>query len=515
VENTSDTSNQKAKPSLKIHLLLDEKDQFSIRDQLDLPELNLTSYHDASFHIEKIDEHFIISDRYKSSFKTKIVNLKSCLKALVDAHHLPYEISHTNESEIKRINKFLSNNLLKNNIIEHFNNAIFSSDEIVSFLRYFFNIKEFSHFNVVHLFIHEKGQSSALQIEVEKLKQRTYTLTTSDFSAFYLAIKKSKNRSFGQQVLKGFNFNILGTFLAHEFSLRKHNVILILSRNDFLAQTKTEIEYFNFLIAIIPSFLEILLEQMHLFDKINITKTVLDNLVNHRTINQADIFHHERVSLLGELLNTLRHELSNPLFGLQLTTELLLSDCENNEADKIEMFTAILKSIKRSQSIIENFTKLYKGSEEVTKINVLDLIEEVFTLTKSESRNIKKEIKTTNNEIFIHTNPTWLAQIFFNLIINSSQAFKNSLISEPKLFINIVISQNKIFFDVIDNGPGVPLGNVNEIFKPFYTTKSMGTGLGLAIARNLAEKLNGELSYIVEPLGAHFKLELPYENFSY
>ena len=45
----------------------------------------------------------------------------------------------------------------------------------------------------------------------------------------------------------------------------------------------------------------------------------------------TDIYHSQRISLLGELLNTLQHELSNPLFGLNLTSSLLKSDVENPE----------------------------------------------------------------------------------------------------------------------------------------------------------------------------------------
>jgi signal transduction histidine kinase len=47
--------------------------------------------------------------------------------------------------------------------------------------------------------------------------------------------------------------------------------------------------------------------------------------------------------------------------------------------------------------------------------------------------------------------------------------------------------------EVRDRGPGIPLEIREEIFTPFFTTKSRGSGLGLPTAKRLVEAHNGTI----------------------
>src|SRR6478609_6452953 len=87
-----------------------------------------------------------------------------------------------------------------------------------------------------------------------------------------------------------------------------------------------------------------------------------------------DLFHFQRISLLGELLNTLRHELSNPLFGLKLGSQLF-NMMEVNEDSK-DIMKEIEKNINRCQIIIENFSNLYQVQNETKPITIKKIIDE-------------------------------------------------------------------------------------------------------------------------------------------
>ncbi len=62
-----------------------------------------------------------------------------------------------------------------------------------------------------------------------------------------------------------------------------------------------------------------------------------------------------------------------------------------------------------------------------------------------------------------------------------------------------------------DEGQGIPAGDVDRIFEPFFTSKRAqgGTGLGLPIARALIEGKRGRLDYRPSKLGACFVILLP------
>ena len=63
-----------------------------------------------------------------------------------------------------------------------------------------------------------------------------------------------------------------------------------------------------------------------------------------------------------------------------------------------------------------------------------------------------------------------------------------------------------IYLDVIDDGPGIEPGVLNQLFEPFFTTVASGTGLGLYIAREMCEANSASLFYLEKPAGGHFRV---------
>lgn len=454
-------------------------------------------------------------------------------------------------------NKKIEQKLVKFNTrffdILEIKNLFSASKDIHQFIQSLFTLKSLNSFSRIQLLVHEKGQLNSLNYEYTKLSSLKKSQFKVDiFSDLFNSIKKSKERSFGEINLKGMPFDILGTFLAHEFSFKFHSVIILISRDDFLPQNKNDKDSFLAMVELLKIYLEPFVETLHedsqiksfqeLFNKalykfqyyrddnlvftnsdgfllkptkflISSNEFILIDIDNSQLLDHADIFHQERVNLLGDLFNTLKHELSNPLFGLQLSSELLL--LEELDEDQMEFMTQINLSIKKSQELIENFKDLYSSELLYKDVNVLELIKEVMTLTKSRSRNLTlnyicNDDKLNIENIILNTNSTWLAQIFFNFIINTSEACES--ISNAKLDITFSTKGKKICINFTDNGPGISKELIEEIFKPFYTTKDKGTGLGLSICKSLSSKLGGDLNYIQTSKGASFDLLLPYEN---
>lgn len=448
--------------------------------------------------------------------------------------------------------------------LKKFNRSLFSCDideltknfskskTLHDFIFKLFKLKNLRSFNRIHILIHEKGEVNSTNFEYtrdDKLYKSQFTVDV--FTDLFNSIKKSKDRSFGEINLKGTSFDILGTFLAQELSFRFHSVIVIISKDDFLPQKKDDKEFFQELMTKLTIFLSPLIEalkdkvqensfEMGLLNSVYSLQFFTNNTLffsntdsllvdpirfdissneyflieidNSSILDEADIFHQERVTLLGDLFNTLKHELSNPLFGLQLSSELLL--LENLLEDQFDFIQEINNSIKRSQDLIENFKDLYTSDLIFKVINLVDLIKEVLTLTKSKSRNLKIDFNSDDklldiSNILINTNSSWLAQILFNFIINSAEACDG--IDDARLKISFKIQDQFLCINFSDNGPGIEANSSSSIFKPFFTTKKSGTGLGLSICKSLSTKLNGELKFIQTSKGASFDLLLPYE----
>jgi two-component system nitrogen regulation sensor histidine kinase NtrY len=63
---------------------------------------------------------------------------------------------------------------------------------------------------------------------------------------------------------------------------------------------------------------------------------------------------------------------------------------------------------------------------------------------------------------------------------------------------------------VADNGPGIPAGDRDKLFMPYYSTKRRGSGLGLAIVRRIIAEHGGSIEVgDNSPTGTVFTIELP------
>lgn len=375
--------------------------------------------------------------------------------------------------------------------------------ELNSFLLDTLSSLHFKSMKCINFFYHLKGNASANSIRITKKEYKIKQVSIKSFRDATKLIKANKDLFNPHQVFKQNELKILGTFLAFDFSTPTHYFLFTIGREDFLDFTEEEVLQFKKFITFLPFQINLIFKNEYFI----IHNALARNNVVKAPHQQAHLsfIHNEKMNLLGELLNTLKHELSNPLFGLQLSLELLQEEVFNSDELKPFIYEA-KNNIARSQNIIENFSKLFSNTEALIEINIKKFTEEILTLTKSETRGVLKEINIEPN-LSIYTYPSLLAQALFNLIINAAQA-KATLI---RIKAQLSKTRGKLVISVIDNGVGIPSEQLPYIYEAFYTTKSYGTGLGLYLTQNYIKILNGTLLYQAkeEPKETHFIMELP------
>ncbi len=465
-------------------------------------------------------------------------------------------------SEIRHNSSF--ENLEKKVLLkEEIRKLMLSVSEIKDLPLAILKLSTFLSYEVCHVLVHEKGKPIGQNYSARlKVANDPKLITVQNFNSLFNLVKKSKNKNFSQTLNLKDDLNVIGNFLAKEIDLKNYSVIYLISRNSFLPPDGNEIEDFrelsNYLLVALVQILdreknelkkEILKKSLEIFpEQITIKKN--NNVVfsnknqevtpgnsnlmifpleteDHLSMElsnfskdqvSTEIYHSQRISLLGELLNTLQHELSNPLFGLALSSSLLATEMVNEET--AEILNEISQNANRSQTIIKNFSNLYSDNQELKVVSLNHFLEEVITLTKSETKEIAKTIEFEGwpqghdpSHLKILTNPTCLTQIIFNLIINAAQAIKENGIVRGESRISVKVSkiENGLSIFVIDNGPGIQEGLETSIFKPFFTTKDSGTGLGLSICQNLAQQMGSKIEFKNNSplLGATFWINLP------
>ncbi|MEN8263140.1 MAG: ATP-binding protein [Nitrospirota bacterium] len=214
-----------------------------------------------------------------------------------------------------------------------------------------------------------------------------------------------------------------------------------------------------------------------------------------------------RLATTGELSATLAHEIKNPLNAISVAAAYL----RNNYRGKlINEFIRIIQSeasrINTLSTKLLNFAKPTKIEPVSSDINSL-VKETALLLTQdAKERHVEVNIDLADKIPFIYFDYNQIKQVLLNLVINSFDAVEKG----GKIRIQTSASNGNVVLSIEDNGKGMSEDEINNIFNPFYTTKTRGTGLGLAISKKIAKEHGGDLLVESSPtLGSKITLLLP------
>jgi two-component system, LuxR family, sensor kinase FixL len=90
---------------------------------------------------------------------------------------------------------------------------------------------------------------------------------------------------------------------------------------------------------------------------------------------------------------------------------------------------------------------------------------------------------------------TQLQQVLLNLLLNAFDAVSTNPVPDRRVTVlTEMVSPQMVRIAVRDCGVGIPTDKLDEIFQPFFTTKTEGLGMGLAVSRSIIESHGGRLS---------------------
>ncbi len=222
----------------------------------------------------------------------------------------------------------------------------------------------------------------------------------------------------------------------------------------------------------------------------------------------------EHLVSLGEMSACVAHEIRNPLTGIRTTVQFVGSKL-GADHPRYEDLTDVIKEIDRIEQIIGDlllFARPAEGKRERANLNglvdrVLDSMEASLTGGEVEIvRNLGKDLPE-----FVFS-PDLLQQVLLNLIHNAFEAMpdggKFKVTTTVRRYRTDRIPAAEIFLS--DTGHGIPEDLLDDIFKPFFTTKHNGTGLGLAISANIVRGHGGIITARARRHGGvTFRISLP------
>ncbi|HTJ90413.1 MAG TPA: AAA family ATPase [Acidocella sp.] len=232
---------------------------------------------------------------------------------------------------------------------------------------------------------------------------------------------------------------------------------------------------------------------------------------------QADLAHAARVTTLGELAASIAHEINQPLAAVATSGNACLRWLGRDPPDldaAQKTVARIVQDAHRAGDVIRSLRALaVKSGPQFTKLDLNGTIQEVLALTRS---NLHRHGVALHMEPYaplpqILGDKVQLQQVLLNLITNAVDAMSEITDRPKKLTITVHPAQpDGVLIGVEDTGTGFDPAAADQIFAPFYTTKSSGMGMGLSICKTIIEAHGGQLRAKPNlPQGAIFQFRLP------
>jgi len=235
--------------------------------------------------------------------------------------------------------------------------------------------------------------------------------------------------------------------------------------------------------------------------------------VTQRVAMENALKEKERLASLGMLAAGVAHEVNTPITGISSYAQMLLSETPEGDPRR-ELLEKVEKQTFRAARIVNNLLDFARDrSGEQRPLQIAPLVNEclVFLKERIVGRRIRLEWEMPHEEIAVEGNEGELQQVFTNLVVNAVDEMGEG----GRLGVHIEADDRWVWISVEDDGPGIPIAELEKIFQPFYSTKltTGGTGLGLSISYNIIRRHRGEIRVMSQPgEGSRFIVELPRFN---
>lgn len=355
----------------------------------------------------------------------------------------------------------------------------------------------------LYLWDEEKGEYRLIESKI--LSPPTPTLSKEDPLVSYL--KKFREIIIREELAKGSNISELKKVVERLASLEAEVCIPFISKGKLIGMinlghkfnreiySHEDIELLNTL----ANQTAIAVENARLYEDLKKSKSY---------IRRAD-----RLASLGTLTAGLAHEIRNPLVAIKTFTQLLPERLEDEEF-RNQFLPIASNEVDRISLLINELLDFAKPSEPKFDLeNINEILDGMILLVSTESK--KKHIQIVKNYgddlPMVSVDREQIKQVFLNILLNAIEATpENGQITVKTRSFSKPGGDLYAQIEITDTGKGIPEEYLEDIFNPFFTTKSKGSGLGLSISSQIVQEHRGYISVESQMnKGTSFFINLP------
>jgi len=198
-----------------------------------------------------------------------------------------------------------------------------------------------------------------------------------------------------------------------------------------------------------------------------------------------------RLADLGRLTSGVAHEVKNPLNAMTIHLELLRGHLPPGSSEPRESLEVIGKEIRRLDRVVQGFLKFVRPQElRLRPVEAAALFQDVLGLVEVEGVHARVilESAVAPGVAPLMVDPDLLRQAVVNLVQNAIQAMPQGGLVTLRAGPG---PEGQLDLCVEDQGVGIPVEDLDKVFRLYYTTKPEGNGIGLALVYRIVQMHGG------------------------
>ena len=218
----------------------------------------------------------------------------------------------------------------------------------------------------------------------------------------------------------------------------------------------------------------------------------------------------EHLTFAGVMADGIVHDLRNPMSSLRLDVQMIgreIAKGDDLREDRVQELTERARTtLDRMDAVFGEFLYMSKpGGADPQDVDLRSLLTDCVDLLRAhfEREEITLSLELPAMPMPVRLRPVETKRALVNILTNARQVSS----SGDKVEVHLAEVTGRAVIDILDEGPGLPKGDPEKIFKMFESGRPGGTGIGLALARTAIESNDGRIHALDRtPKGARFQI---------
>ena len=183
----------------------------------------------------------------------------------------------------------------------------------------------------------------------------------------------------------------------------------------------------------------------------------------------------------------------------------MISKQEEATAEIRRRSVEITTEVDRVTAQLNQFIAYSKPRDvKLSRVLLDGVVDEVARALGGDLEEKRARLSIQRSGLLVEADEQMLRQALFNLVMNAVQFV------EPGGEVTVASGrapEGDVWMEVRDTGPGVPVSERQEVFKPYFTTRPDGSGLGLAVVQQIVLAHGWDIECLANtPRGALFRI---------